>query len=146
MKAHILPSALATIFVMGFVTFVALELAAIRVEAPYLLYLSAVVFCYRFGGKVTALSAILIGSVSTWFFFIPPVWVFQPPDLQYLVTLLLFVGVTLFLCAIIHDMNREIEEVSENYERLRAQFAHAQIKLGPDHDPRPGATGVRSRA
>lgn len=146
MKAHILPSALATIFVMGFVTFVALELAAIRVEAPYLLYLPAVVFCYRFGGKVTALSATLIGSLSTWYFFIPPVWTFQPPDPHDLVTLLLFVGVSLFLCAVIHDMNREIEEVSEDYERLRVQYAHAQIKPGPDHDPRPDATAARSRA
>jgi K+-sensing histidine kinase KdpD len=129
MKDDIFIPLIAVIFVMGFVTFIALELAALGVEAPYLLFLPAVIFCYVFGSLVTAAAALLVGTLSTWYFFIPPVWSFAPPSLEYNITLLLFICVAIVMCVIIYDLNRQIEKLTRENERLSAKNKQTRAKV-----------------
>ena len=129
MKDDIFIPLIAVIFVIGFVTFIALELAALGVEAPYLLFLPAVVFCYMFGSIVTAVAALLFGTLSTWYFFIPPVWSFALPSLEYNITLLLFICVAIIMCAIIYDLNRQIEKLTRENEQLIAKDRQTRAKI-----------------
>ncbi len=129
MKDDIFIPLIAVIFVMGFVTFIALELAALGVEAPYLLFLPAVIFCYVFGSLVTAAAALLVGTLSTWYFFIPPVWSFAPPSHEYNNTLLLFICVAIVMCVIIYDLNRQIEKLTRENERLSAKNRQTRAKV-----------------
>ncbi len=132
MRDNILIPQIAVILIMGFVTYVALQLAAIGVEAPYLLYLLAVAFCYLVGSIATAVSAVLIGGVSTWYFFIPPAWSFNIPSLKYNITLLLFVSVAIIMCAIIYDLSGQIEELTEENKQLSAKYRQVSARAGQD--------------
>ena len=129
MKDNILVPQIAVILFMGFVTYVALQLAAIGVEAPYLLYLPAVAFCYLVGSIATAVAAVMIASLATWYFFIPPVWTFRLPSLEYNITLLLFIGVAIIMCAIIYDLNRQIEKLTKENEQLSAKDRQRRAKI-----------------
>ncbi len=117
---------------MGLATFVALRLAALGVEASYLFYIPAILLCYLFGSIATALASVLISGLLTWYFFIPPVWSFEIASPYYGITLLLFVSVSLMMCAAIYDvtydLNRRVKELTEKIEGLRAKDKQAQAE------------------
>jgi K+-sensing histidine kinase KdpD len=81
------------IAIMGAATIIGLQLATLKIEAPYLVLLPGVLFAGVVGGTVGATIAVLLGGIVTWFYFIPPFWSFALPSYQYGITLLLFVGI-----------------------------------------------------
>jgi K+-sensing histidine kinase KdpD len=113
-KAIAMHPIVATIVVGALVTFAVFAgflLAKTGVNTPYLALLPAVVLCCDFYGFRYSLWAAIAGTVSAWYFFVTPVWTFEPPSLGDFVQLVSFLGVTLFACWVIEEQRRYIRQL-----------------------------------
>jgi len=103
-------------------TLVALELAALHIEAPYLLLLIGIVTAAIIGGRASGVIAVVLSLVLVWFFFIPPVWSFALPSWRYVVTLALFLVAAGGICWLFHHERNRIDELSDANASLRDQM------------------------
>src|ERR1700754_3506751 len=69
---------------------IALSLTSMQVEAPYLLLLLGTLTASVIGGSSAGLVAVVLATLVTWFFFIPPVWSFARPSAGDALTIVLF--------------------------------------------------------
>jgi len=88
-------------------------LAQKGVNTPYLFVLPAAVLCCDFYGFRYSLWAAIVGTISAWFFFVTPVWTFEPPSLGDFIELMGFLGATLFVCWIIEEQRNMIRELEK---------------------------------
>lgn len=110
------------VVVMAVATIAGLELAALNVEAPYLVLLPGVLFAAAVGGGICAAIAVLLGGVMTWFYFIPPYWSFGLPSYQHAITLLLFVGILALVSRTYYVQRRMIDELANSNIKLRSKL------------------------
>ena len=101
---------------------VALQLATLQIEAPYLLMLVSIAGATVVAGRLAGALAIVFSSIATWYFFIPPIWSFTLPDWRYAITCTLFVGVGLLLDHLCAIQRREIDDLRDENDALRARL------------------------
>jgi len=101
---------------------IALSLTAMHVEAPYLLLLLGTLAAAMIGGSGAGLSAIVLATVVTWFFFIPPVWSFAPPSRGHALTIVLFLLVAFASTRLYYRQRKTIDELNAANVTLRQQL------------------------
>lgn len=102
---------------------IALSLTSMQVEAPYLLLLLGILAATMIGGASAGLIAIVLATLITWFFFIPPVWSFALPSTGDTLTIVLFLLVAVALTRLCHRQREMIDELSATNATLRRQLS-----------------------
>lgn len=102
---------------------IALSLTSMHVEAPYLLLLLGILAATMIGGASAGLIAIMLATVTTWFFFIPPVWSFALPSAGDALTIVLFVLVAAASARLYYRQREMIEELNAANATLRQQLS-----------------------
>jgi len=101
---------------------IALSLTRMQVEAPYLLLLLGIFAAAMMGGPSAAICAIVLATLVTWFFFIPPVWSFVLPSRGDAVTIILFLLIALASTRIYYRQRKTIDELNAANVTLRQQL------------------------
>jgi two-component system sensor histidine kinase KdpD len=110
---------------------IALSLSSMQVEAPYLLLLLGNLAAAMIGGADAGVFAILLATLVTWFFFIPPVWSFTLPSRGDALTIALFLLVAFALSRLYYRQRRIIDELNATNVTLRQQLLRiGRPKLG----------------
>jgi K+-sensing histidine kinase KdpD len=120
---------------MGAALVLALECAEVEIAAPYILFLPAIVACGFLGGVGPGMFATLLGGVGTWYFFIPPIWSFDPPSFIDGLSLLLYLAVVLLVCLPVYRQRRAIRQLER---RSRDLWKFAALLEGASDMSRPG--------
>jgi K+-sensing histidine kinase KdpD len=120
---------------MGAALVLALECAEIEIAAPYILFLPAIVACGSLGGVGPGLFATLIGGIGTWYFFLPPIWSFDPPTFIDGLSLLLYLAVVVLVCLPVYRQRRAIERLERRSQDL---WKFAALLEGGADASRPG--------
>jgi K+-sensing histidine kinase KdpD len=90
-----------------------IALDAADIKTPYLAFMPAIVGACALGGLSAALWATFFSSLGLLYFFIPPSG-FALPNFSDLAHLLVFVGVSLFVCWVIDSQRRSNHELSRD--------------------------------
>ena len=114
--------AILAIGITAIATLMALELAALGVDAPYIVFLFAIIGTLLMSEPGTGLLVVVLSAVETWFFFIPPVWTFELPSWSDAVTLTLFVSVAVASAALFYTLQGRIDELYHDNAALRQQL------------------------
>jgi K+-sensing histidine kinase KdpD len=108
---------------------IALSLTNLHVEAPYWLLLLGTLAAAIIGGAGAGLTAIVLATIVTWFFFIPPVWSFALPSRGDALTIAIFLLVAFASTRLYYRQRKIIDELNATNVTLRRQL----LRLG-----RPG--------
>jgi K+-sensing histidine kinase KdpD len=101
---------------------IALSLTSMQVEAPYLLLLLGTLTASVIGGSSAGLIAVVLATLVTWFFFIPPVWSFARPSAGDALTIVLFLLVAFASTRLYYRQRRIIDELNAANVTLRQQL------------------------
>ena len=101
---------------------VALTLATLEIQAPYLVFLIAVVVADMWAGGIAGISASVLSMLFTWFFFMPPQWSFAFPTLGDGLTIALLFSVALFISHLWHNQRQTIEDLTDENFSLRSRL------------------------
>jgi K+-sensing histidine kinase KdpD len=101
---------------------IALSLTTMEVGAPYLLLLLGTLAAAMVGGWGTGLIAIMLATIATWFFFIPPVWSFALPSRGDTLTIAIFLLVAFASTRLYYRQRRVIDELNAANVTLRQQL------------------------
>ena len=101
---------------------VALMLATLEIQAPYLVFLIAVVVADMWAGGIAGISASVLSMLFTWFFFMPPQWSFAFPTLGDGLTIALLFSVALFISHLWHNQRQTIEDLTDENFSLRSRL------------------------
>jgi K+-sensing histidine kinase KdpD len=105
---------------------VALVLTSLSADAPYLVLLLGTLAAAMMGGSGAGLMAILLATLVTWFFFIPPAWSFALPSRADALTIVLFLLVALASTRLYYRQRKIIDELNAANVTLRQQL----LRLG----------------
>lgn len=90
-----------------------IALDAFEIKTPYLAFMPAIVGCCALGGMSMALWAIFFSTLGLVYFFIPPSG-FAMPSYGDIAHLLVFVGVSIFICWVIDSQRRSNDQLSRD--------------------------------
>lgn len=102
---------------------IALSLTSMHVEAPYLMLLLGILAATMIGGSTAGLIAIVLATLITWFFFIPPVWSFALPSAGDALTIVLFLLVAVTSTRLYYRQREMIDELNATNATLRQQLS-----------------------
>ena len=88
-------------------------LHACAIDVPYLCFLGGIVGCCAVGGWALASWALIFSAFGIWYFFLPPTG-FGWPEYSDATHLMVFIGVTFFVCWIIDGQRRANHALSRD--------------------------------
>jgi K+-sensing histidine kinase KdpD len=88
-------------------------LAGCGIDVPYLCFIPAIVGCCAVGGWPLASWALVFSALGLWYFFVPPTG-FGWPEYGDAAHLIVFIGVSYFVCWIIEGQRRANDALSRD--------------------------------
>jgi K+-sensing histidine kinase KdpD len=122
MRKNLLLDLFIAIGSVSITTIAALALMSIGTDIPYLVLLLGTLAAAMLGGSRAGWIAILLATVVTWYYFVPPPWSFALPHLGDVLTLVLFLVVALAPARLYYRQRQIIDELNAANVTLRQQL------------------------
>jgi hypothetical protein len=119
---NVVLTAVTAAFAVGVCSAVAEALNAVGIAVPYLCFIAAIVGCCTVGGWALASWALVFSSVGVWYFFLPPTgsgW----PEYSDAAHLVVFIGVSYFVCWIVDGQRRANDALSRDNVMLGCKLS-----------------------
>ena len=122
MRKNLLLDLFIAIGSISITTVIALLLTSMDADAPYLVLLLGTLAAAIIGGPGAGLISILLATLVTWYYFVPPAWSFALPNRGDILTIVLFLIVAIVPARLYYRQRKIIDELNAANVTLRQQL------------------------